>query len=257
MGDAMSKLVERAIDAAGLGSVLSARREGGSMDGHVARLRAADLLALGALADRVRAEDVGADVRIYTDAPLRGDTDAPLRGDTDAPLRGDTDAPPSGDTGALAVVVLPREGQELTGLDLLREVAIARITASRGAHVRIDWTRCGLELAQVALGFGADELLGFIATKRGLPIADDELAGVGKKSKRELAQVVKRRELASYVERGGRVPVFIRADGSVDAADAVSSAVDESPSAVDASGPQTGPRAGTSEPPAEPLKEAM
>ena len=248
----MSKLVERAIDAAGLGSVLSARREGGSMDGHVARLRAADLLALGALADRVRAEDVGADVRIYTDAPLRGDTDAPLRGDTDAP--------PSGDTGALAVVVLPREGQELTGLDLLREVAIARITASRGAHVRIDWTRCGLELAQVALGFGADELLGFIATKRGLPIADDELAGVGKKSKRELAQVVKRRELASYVERGGRVPVFIRADGSVDAADAVSSAVDESPespSAVDASGPQTGPRAGTSEPPAEPLKEAM
>jgi hypothetical protein len=236
MGDAMSKLVERAIDAAGLGPVLSARRDGASMEGHVARLRAADLLALGALADRVRAEDVGADVRIYTDAP------------------------PSGDADALAVVVLPREGQELTGLDLLREVAIARITASRGAHVRIDWTRCGLELAQVALGFGADELLGFIATKRGLPIADDELAGVGKKSKRELAQVVKRRELASYVERGGRVPVFIRADGSVDAAEAVPSAVDEAegtPSAVDASGPQTGPRAGTSEAPAEPLKEAM
>ncbi len=272
----MSKLVERAIDAAGLGPVLSARRERSSMEGHVARLRAADLLALGALADRVRAEEVGAEVRIYTDAPLRGDTDAPLRGDTDAPLRGDTDAPlrgdtdappsgdtdapPSGETDAPAVVVLPREGQELTGLDLLREVAIARITASRGAHVRIDWTRCGLELAQVALGFGADELLGFISTKRGLPIADDELAGVGKKSKRELAQVVKRRELASYVERGGRVPVFIRADGSVDAAEGVSPAVDDAeatPSAVDASGPQTGPRAGTSEPPAEPLKEAM
>jgi hypothetical protein len=85
--------------------------------------------------------------------------------------------------------------------------------------VRVDWTRCGLELAQVALGFGADELAGFIATKRGLPIADGELSGVGKKSKRELAQVVKRKELAACVERGGRVPVFVRADGVVEAID--------------------------------------
>jgi hypothetical protein len=234
----MSKLVERAIDAAGLGPVLAARREGASMEGHVARLRAADLLALGALADRVRAEDVGADVRIHLDAP------------------------PAGDAGAPAVVVLPREGQELTGLDLLREVSIARITAPRGAHVRIDWTRCGLELAQVALGFGADELLGFIATKRGLPIAADELAGVGKKSKRELAQVVKRKELASYVERGGRVPVFVRADGSVDTAEGVSPGPPapeevEALSDVDASGPRTDPGVDASERPAEPLKEAM
>lgn len=232
----MSKLVERAIDAAGLGPVLAARRDGGSIEGHVDRLRGADLLALGALADRVRAEDVGGDVRIYTEAPPRGDAGGP------------------------AVVVLPREGQELTGLDLLREVAIARITASRGVHVRIDWTRCGLELAQVALGFGADELLGFIATKRGLPIADDELVGVGKKSKRELAQVVKRKELASYVVRGGRVPVFIRADGSVDAAEGGSPTLDEghgAESTVDASGRQTDPRADGSGPRAEPLKEAM
>ena len=34
------------------------------------------------------------------------------------------------------------------------------ITGPRGARVRVDWTRCGLELAQVALGFGADELVG-------------------------------------------------------------------------------------------------
>jgi hypothetical protein len=247
MGVAMSKLVERALDAAGLGPVLAARRDGGAMEGHVARLRAADLLALGALADRVRAEDVGAAVRIYTEAPRRGEA-------------GDVGAPSSDENGAPAVVVLPREGQELTGLDLLREVAIARITASRGAHVRIDWTRCGLELAQVALGFGADELLGFIATKRGLPIADDELLGVGKKSQRELAQVVKRRELASYVVRGGRVPVFFRADGGVDAAEGGSPALDEvegTESALDASGPQTDPRAEGSGPRAEPLKEAM
>lgn len=196
----MSKLVERAIDAAGLGSVLAARRESASMDPYVARLRAADLLALGALADRVRVEEVGDDVRIYTGAPPDDGPD---------------------------VIVLPRDDQELTGLDLLREVAVARITGPRGAHVRIDWGRCGLELAQVALGFGASELAGFIATKRGLPIADGELSGVGKKSKRELAQVVKRKELAACVERGGRVAVFIRADGAVETVEGAALAADD------------------------------
>jgi hypothetical protein len=213
MGVAMSKLVERAIDAAGLGAVLAARREAASMDAHLARIRAADLLALGALADRVRAEEMGAEVRIFQGAPPSGDEGAP----------------PSGDEGAPGVIVLPRDGEELTGLDLLREVAVARITGPRGAHVRVDWTRCGLELAQVALGFGADELAGFIATKRGLPIADGELAGGGKKSKRELAQVVKRKELASYVERGGRIAVFIRADGAVETARGTIETADEDP----------------------------
>jgi hypothetical protein len=186
----MSRLVDRAIELAGLGSVVATRREGGSMQPYVARLDAADLLALGALADRVRAEEVGAEVRIYTSDP--GDDDPRL-------------------------VVLPSDGKEVTGLDLLRAVAIARVTGPRASRVRVDWARCGLELAQVALGFGADELAGFIATKRGLPIADGEMSGVGKKSKRELAQVAKRRELAACVERGNRVPVFIGPGGAVEA----------------------------------------
>jgi hypothetical protein len=192
----MSQLIDRAIDLAGLGSVVATRREGGSTEPYLARLAAADLLALGALADRVRAEEVGAEVRIYTGDP--GDDDARL-------------------------VVFPSEGQELTGLDLLRAVAIARVTGPRAARVRVDWARCGLELAQVALGFGADELAGFIATKRGLPIADGEMSGVGKKSKRELAQVVKRRELAACVERGNRVPVFIGPGGAVEAIEGAAS----------------------------------
>jgi hypothetical protein len=192
----MSKLVDRAIDAAGLGGVLEARRAGASVEPYAARLAAADLLALGALADRVRAEEVGAEVRIHTGAPS-------------APERGDA-----------SVIVLPREDRESTGLELLREVAIARIAGPRAACIRVDWTRCGLELAQVTLGFGANELAGFIATKRGLPIAPGELAGVGKKSLRELAQVVKRKELAACVERGGRVPLFVRPDGAIEAVEA-------------------------------------
>ncbi|MGH7268911.1 MAG: hypothetical protein ACREJ3_00645 [Polyangiaceae bacterium] len=178
----MSALVDDAIARAGLGDILAARHTGLS-EAQVARLRASDLLVLGALADRARAEDVGPEVRIFTSEP-----------------------PEEADE---CLVILPREGSELTGLELLREVAIARIAAGGRPRVRVNWARCGLELAQVALGFGANELIGPIASKRGLPLAEGELLGVGKMSQRELAHVVKRRELAACVERGGRVPVFV------------------------------------------------
>jgi hypothetical protein len=182
----VSALVDQAVQAAGLGEILAARAAGVLSDAHLALLRAADLLALGALADAVRVEDVGADVHIYTGEP-----------------------PPA----AGALIVLPPAGTELTGLELLREVAVARITGARAARVRVDWTCCGLELAQIALGFGADELVGRIANKRGLPIQEGERLGVGKKSLRELAQVVKRNELAGQVRRAGRIPRFVGPGG--------------------------------------------
>jgi hypothetical protein len=177
----VSALVDRALEAAGLSDVLAARRAGAAADSLVDRLRRADLLALGALADRVRADEVGDEVRIYLGEP-------------------DDDE---------RVVVLPRAGSDATGLELLREVAIARVTGPRSARVRVDWTRCGLELAQVTLGFGADELVGHVANKRGLPLAEGELLGVGKKSALLPAQVVKRNELAGFVARAGRTPRFV------------------------------------------------
>lgn len=178
----MSALVERALASAGLETVLEARREGRAPDAEaLALLRGADLLALGALADRVRAEEVGDEVRIYA----------------------------GGGGEPAEVVLLPRGETELTGLELLREVAIERVASARGARVRVDWTRCGLELAQVALGFGANELCGHIANKRGLPIAAGETLGVGKKSAREAAHAVKRRQLEGFVRRAGRTPRFV------------------------------------------------
>jgi 2-iminoacetate synthase ThiH len=178
----VSALIDSAIDAAGLAGVLEARRAGRLGDADVALLRAADLLALGALADRIRGEEVGDEVLIDAHA----------------------DGAPQ-----LGVLMLPGEGRELTGLELLREVAIARITGSRAARIRVDWTRCGLELAQVALGFGANELAGRIADKRGLPLADGAKLGVlGKKSRLEMAEVVKHRELEGFVRRAGRTPRF-------------------------------------------------
>lgn len=179
----MSALVDGAIGRAGLAPVLEARREGALGQEQVEQLRRADLLVLGALADRVRAEEVGDEVRIFT-------------------------SDPSGDEDGAEVCVVPAEGRELTGLDLLREVAMARLTGPRGVRVRVDWSRCGLEIAQVALGFGANELVGHIANKRGLPLAEGEVLGVGKRSRMALAALVKRRELEGFVRRAGRTPAF-------------------------------------------------
>jgi 2-iminoacetate synthase ThiH len=183
----VSVLVDRALEATGLARLLEARRKGELSASDAAALAGADLLALGALADRVRADEVGADVVLYTHRPPADDG---------------------------AVAVLPADGESPTGLELLRQVAVARVTGAPRARVRVDWSRCGLELAQVALGFGASELVGPIASKRGLPLQEGELLGVGKKSQRELAQVVKRRELAGFVRRAGRVPVFVGPDGN-------------------------------------------
>jgi hypothetical protein len=201
VGLAVSLLVDRAIESAGLHVVFCARRAGSLSSIHLEQLRAADLLALGALADRVRSEEVGAEVRVYTDSPPEAEG---------------------------AAIVLPAGDAELTGLELLREVAVARIAGPPAGRVRVDWTRCGLELAQVALGFGANELVGVISTKRGLPIAPGDLAGVGKKSRLLPAQVVKRNELAGYVRRAGREPVFVGAEGAWEAKDTVT-ALEEVP----------------------------
>lgn len=178
----MSALVERAIESSGLFDVLRARRAGDLAAVRAAeeRLREADLLVLGALADRIRRDEVGDEVRVF----LAGDSPA--------------------DAAADVVTVASRA----EGLAFLRTVAIARITGPRAARVRIDWTAVGLELAQIALGFGANEMTGALASKRGLPLADDKLLGVGKKSQLEPAHVVKRRELAALIERSGRRAVF-------------------------------------------------
>jgi 2-iminoacetate synthase ThiH len=190
----MSGLVDRAIEAAGLAGVAAARRAGALAAVDTAQLRDVDLLALGALADGVRREEVGDRVRIVV-------------------FR-------AGESSQLALcrpgaIVFPSSDREVTGLELLREVAIARVSGPYAVPIRVDWTLCGLELAQVTLGFGADELVGQITSKRGLPIAEGELAGVGKRSRWQLAHLQKTREIAALVRRAGRNPVFVESDGSM------------------------------------------
>jgi 2-iminoacetate synthase ThiH len=185
----MSAIVDKAIASAGLAAVGEARRAGDLASVRAARteLHAADLLALGALADRVRDEEVGDVVRVYANSTVDEADD---------------------------VVHVAKEAD---GLSFLRAVAVARITGPRAARVRVDWTACGMELAQVALGFGASELVGRIANKRGLLLADDAMATSAKKSQALPAQLVKKRELAGFIRRSGRRAEFIDDAGRIEA----------------------------------------
>jgi 2-iminoacetate synthase ThiH len=180
----MTTLSEQAIVREGLWPILEARRVR-DLEGVRAiakTLEHADLLAVGALADRVRAEEVGDLVRIYANTLPEPNANAiDVR-------RGTTD--------------------DGAGIRFLRAVAIARITGPIAALVRVDWAEIGLELAQVALGFGASELVGPIANKRGLAIADDaekKVKGAGMVS----VQAMKQQELAGLVRQSGRRVVVI------------------------------------------------
>jgi 2-iminoacetate synthase ThiH len=175
----MSTLSEQAIVREGLWPILDARRAHDleAVRGIANVLERADLLAVGALADLVRSEEVGDLVRLY--ANVRPEPTA----DVIEVRRG------TSDDGA--------------GIRFLRAVAIARITGPVAAIVRVDWAEIGLELAQVALGFGASELVGPIANKRGLAIADDaekKVKGAGMVS----VQAMRQEELAGLVRRSGR-----------------------------------------------------
>lgn len=175
----MTRFVEEAIARGGLGPVLAARRAGDmrSVRESAPSWERADLLVLGAVADALRAEDVGLTVRIHESHRDRDVT----------------------------WVEVPAGTSEL---DVLRAVAVARILGGHGARIGIDWSRYGLELAQVALGFGASDLRGVMARKNGLPILEDEkkkLKGQGMVDLRS----IKRREIAALVTHAGREPELV------------------------------------------------
>jgi hypothetical protein len=175
----MSGFVERAIARAGLGPVLRARRAGEieSLRRAMDEWQRADLLVLGALADVVRSEEVGEVVVVHSGQ-------------------------------ARAVSWVEANG---TDLELLRAVAVARIASPPRARIGVDWERHGLELAQVALGFGASELCGPITTKSRLPILDGESRKV-KGQGAVAASAIKKLEIAALLKHARRVARFAEED---------------------------------------------
>ena len=184
----MSALGLRAIREAGLGDLFDARSAGDLARVRVLapQLDAADLLVVGALADRIRAEEVGDVVRVFAGS--------------------------SPDQGPDVIAV---DGEGLLGArraEVLLRVARARITGPVAARVRVDWATIGIELAQVALGFGANELAGPVLSRRGLPIAEDSTRKV-KGSGMVSSQLLKKKELFALVRTAGRVPLEVSSSG--------------------------------------------
>lgn len=176
-----TRFIDRAIADAGLLPLAEARRAGNMevVRANADVLRDADLLVLGAIADGLRAAEVGDVVRIH-----------------------------HGELAAEVVWVSPPETAGGAGdLDALREVALMRILSPRETCIGVDWSRLGLELAQVALGFGASELRGSITKKNGLPILASDARKVRGAKLVDLASI-KRREIAALVRNAGRVPSF-------------------------------------------------
>jgi hypothetical protein len=135
-----------------------------------------DLLALGAAADRARRHECSEEVQVYV---------------PEAPAS-------SGDS-----LLLVGRGEDARGASLLRKIAVLRLTGRVGARIVIDFGLLGLEIAQVALSFGATDLAGPIAARRGLPMVETD----------EGKRMVKRREMAGYIERAGFRAVFINTEG--------------------------------------------
>ncbi len=169
-------LVRALLERTGLAALFDARTGGDVVAARAARatLESADLFALGAFADAVRAREVGPVVRIHAGAPP-------------------------------GVLVLGRVGQD--GLSFLREVAIARIAGEPGARLCVDFVAVGMELAEVALAFGASELSGPTSNKRGLAIADDatrKVKGQGMVSE----ALLKQKDIARVLAASGREVSF-------------------------------------------------
>ena len=164
-------LVRRALERAGLLEV-AARALGGEglAEGDLALLRAADVLAVGALADLVREQRQGDEVTLVD---LGAGSEAALGGLAWArPALGATDG--------------------ATGLEVLREVALVRLATPADRPVAVSFDALGEGLAQAALTFGASVLVGTMTRRSALPMADDAAASA------------KKADMLGRVERAGR-----------------------------------------------------
>jgi hypothetical protein len=172
----ISKLVAQLLEREGLAALLASREEGRVPAGAEAQsvLARASILALGAAADIARRRECGDEVRIYVPVP-----------------------PPPAE-GSLLVGACEAEG----GTEFLRKLAILRLKSANGARIVVDFGALGLELAQVALSFGATDWAGPIARRGGLPLVDVD----------DQRKLMKRREIAGFVERAGFRPLFVATD---------------------------------------------
>lgn len=89
-----------------------------------------------------------------------------------------------------------RKVSEPTDADCLRTLAVARLMLDNIPHIKAYWPMLGVQLAQLSLGFGVDDLDGTVREERIYHMA-------GAKTPQELT----RDELVQLIRRAGRIPV--------------------------------------------------
>jgi len=100
--------------------------------------------------------------------------------------------------------IMPAPVGEPFGLDTLRCFALCRLALPRVAHLLADVTTLGPRLAQMAFGFGADELHAPIVAERALRI------GANANN-----PALTRKEAATLIRGAGLIPCERLADGSL------------------------------------------
>jgi hypothetical protein len=122
---------------------------------------------------------------------------------------GETDAEWLGYLAAVQALGIPLAGLmpvphgEPYGLDTLRIFAFCRLTLPEVPHLLADVTKLGPRLAQMAFGFGADELFGPIVAERALRLGDNANN-----------PALTRKEAATLLRGAGVIPHERFADGT-------------------------------------------
>jgi hypothetical protein len=168
-------------------------------------LAALDLFALGRHAAAAR--DARWDRRGFFARARAAEGDGIVR----FPFRnGESDAERLGRLAAIAQAATPPWGimpvpvGEPFGLDTLRCFALCRLALPQVAHLLADVTVLGPRLAQMAFGFGADELFAPIVTERALRI------GANANN-----PALTRKEAATLIRGAGLLPCERLTDGSL------------------------------------------
>jgi 2-iminoacetate synthase ThiH len=164
----LTDVAERALTGKGLGAA------------DLVRLKKADVLVVAGIADAVRAKHRGHEVVVLSVDAAQHETGI-VALDLDADL-----------------AVGP------TGQDLLVQIAMARLATPCKQGIAVSCEQIGLELAQTALVFGADALIGdFVSSKKTLPLLDGPQA--------------RKAELMGLIQRSGRTARFLD-EGALEAA---------------------------------------
>lgn len=176
----MGRMLTAAIERSGLADVAERALLGKGVDAaDLARLARADVLVVAGIADAVRAKHRGDEVRVLS---------------PDAARR-------AGDTVKLDLDASRADGP--TGQDLLVRIALARLSTPCALGIAVSAEQIGLELAQTALMFGADAIIGdLVASKRTLPLLDGPQA--------------RKTELEGLIQRAGRKVRFVEPEPALE-----------------------------------------